>query len=239
MKQKPELILPAGDPEKARFAFEYGADAVYLGLGKYSMRKTEVKYTIAEIDQTIRLAHKLGKRVYITFNIFAHEEHLKTLASDVKKIAKLEPNAFVIADMGILNIVRKNAPKIPIHISTQQSTVNAEAVKFWKSIGVKRVILARELTLKEIAKIHKEVPDIELEMFVHGAMCISYSGRCLLSTYMTGREANLGDCAQPCRWNYKVHSSSVIPSNSSSEALTKLETEEPLKKLKRRGSLHS
>ncbi len=210
MKQKPELILPAGDPEKARFAFEYGADAVYLGLGKYSMRKTEVKYTITEIGQTIKLAHKLGKCVYITFNIFAHEEHLKNLANDVKKIAKLGPDAFVVADMGVLNIVRDNAPKIPIHISTQQNTVNAEAVKFWRKLGVKRVILARELSLKEIAKIHKAVPDMELEMFVHGAMCISYSGRCLLSAYMTGREANLGDCAQPCRWQYKIHNS-VIP----------------------------
>jgi len=205
MKKKAELILPAGDPEKARFAFEYGADAVYLGMAKYSMRKTEVKYSIAEIKSTIEYAHKLGKRVYITFNIFAHDKHLKTLTTDIKKIAKLNPDAFVVADMGVLKIVRENAPKVPIHISTQQNTVNAEAVKFWKNMGIKRVILARELSLKEIANIHKAVPDMELEMFVHGAMCISYSGRCLLSAYMTGREANLGDCAQPCRWNYKVY----------------------------------
>lgn len=205
MKTKAELILPAGDPEKARFAFEYGADAVYLGLAKYSMRKTEVRFTIPEIKSTIEYAHKLGKRVYVTFNIFAHDKHLKTLDSDIKKIAKLGPDAFVIADMGVLKLVKENAPKIPIHVSTQQNTVNAEAVKLWKDFGVKRVILARELSLKEIKKIHKEVPNIELEMFVHGAMCISYSGRCLLSAYMTGREANLGDCAQPCRWNYKVY----------------------------------
>lgn len=205
MKIKPELILPAGDPEKARFAFEYGADAVYLGMAKYSMRKTEVRFTIAEIGKTIEYAHKRGKRVYITFNIFAHDKHLKTLAADIKKIAKLNPDAFVIADMGVLKLVKENAPKIPIHVSTQQNTVNAEAVKLWKDFGVKRVILARELSLKEIKKIHDGVPDIELEMFVHGAMCISYSGRCLLSAYMTGREANLGDCAQPCRWNYKVY----------------------------------
>ena len=177
IKTKPELILPAGDPEKARFAFEYGADAVYLGMAKYSMRKTEVRFTISEIGKTIDYAHKLGKRVYITFNIFAHDKHLKTLASDIKKIAALNPDAFVIADMGVLNIIRKNAPKIPIHISTQQNTVNAEAVKLWKDFGIKRVILARELSLKEIKKIHDEVPDIELEMFVHGAMCISYPSR--------------------------------------------------------------
>lgn len=205
MKIKPELILPAGDPEKARFAFEYGADAVYLGMAKYSMRKTEVRFTIAEIGKTIEYAHERGKRVYITFNIFAHDKHLKTLASDIEKIAKLNPDAFVIADMGVLKLVKESAPKIPIHVSTQQNTVNAEAVKLWKDFGVKRVILARELSLKEIKKIHTEVPDIELEMFVHGAMCISYSGRCLLSAYMTDREANLGDCAQPCRWNYKVY----------------------------------
>lgn len=204
MNKKPELILPAGDPEKARFAFEYGADAVYLGMAKYSMRKTEVRFTIAEIGKTIDYAHKIGKRVYITFNIFAHDKHLKTLASDIKKIAKLGPDAFVVADMGVLNIVWENAPKVPIHISTQQNTVNAEAVKFWKKMGVKRVILARELSLAETKKIHQANPSVELEMFIHGAMCISYSGRCLLSAYMTGREANLGDCAQPCRWNYKV-----------------------------------
>jgi putative protease len=205
MKTKPELILPAGDPEKARFAFEYGADAVYLGMAKYSMRKTEVRFTISEIKSTIEYAHKLGKRVYITFNIFAHDKHLKTLASDIRKIAKLNPDAFVIADMGVLKLVKENAPEIPIHVSTQQNSVNAEAVKLWKDFGVKRVILARELSLKEIKKIHTAVPNIELEMFVHGAMCISYSGRCLLSAYMTGREANLGDCAQPCRWNYNVY----------------------------------
>ena len=129
--KKAELILPAGDPEKARFAFEYGADAVYLGLAKYSMRKTEVRFTIPQIKSTIDYAHKLNKRVYITFNIFAHDKHLKTLASDIKKIARLEPDAFVVADMGVLNIVRQNAPKIPVHISTQQNTVNAEAVRFW------------------------------------------------------------------------------------------------------------
>ncbi|MEK7447607.1 MAG: U32 family peptidase C-terminal domain-containing protein [Patescibacteria group bacterium] len=219
MRTRPELILPAGDPEKARFAFEYGADAVYLGMAKYSMRKTEVRFTISEIKSTIEYAHKLGKRVYITFNIFAHDKHLKTLASDIKKIAKLKPDAFVIADMGVLKIVRENAPEIPIHVSTQQNTVNVEAVKLWKDFGVKRVILARELSLKEIKKIHTEVPDIELEMFVHGAMCISYSGRCLLSAYMTGREANLGDCAQPCRWNYGIIKNSKLKIQNDSEKL--------------------
>ncbi len=222
MNKQPELILPAGDAEKARFTLEYGADAVYLGLPKYSMRKGEVRFTIPQIEKVIRDAHKKGKRVYVTFNIFAHEKHLKTLASDIKKIAKLNPDAFVVADMGVLRIIKENAPKVPIHISTQQNTVNAEAVKLWKDFGVKRVILARELTLKEIKKIHESVPDMELEMFVHGAMCISYSGRCLLSAYMTGREANLGDCAQPCRWEYKikcknekVKSTNAIPDPSS------------------------
>jgi putative protease len=243
MNKKPELILPAGDPEKARFALEYGADAVYLGLPKYSMRKGEVRFTIPQIAKVIEYAHKKNKKVYITFNIFAHDKHLKTLPANIQRIAKFKPDAFVIADMGVLKIIKDNAPLVPIHVSTQQNTVNTEAVKFWKEMGVKRVILARELTLKEIKNIHDEVPDMELEMFVHGAMCISYSGRCLLSAYMTGREANLGDCAQPCRWAYdvkyktsNVKSTDVIPSSA---PVIPSKAEESLKKRKGKGSLHS
>lgn len=201
---KPELVLPGGDLERAKIALDFGADAVYVGLNKYSLRKGEVRFDMPQIKKVIEYAHSLGKKIYVTFNIFAHNEHLKDLEKDMGQIATLNPDAFIMADIGVIQIAKRVAPKIAIHISTQANTTNIEDVKFWKSIGAKRIVLARELTLKEIAQIHKAVPDIELEAFAHGSMCISYSGRCLLSNYMTGRHSNLGDCAQPCRWNYRV-----------------------------------
>lgn len=203
---KTELVLPGGDLKRAKIALDYGADAVYVGLNKYSLRKGEVRFDIPEIGKAIEYAHSLGKKLYVTFNIFAHNEHLKLVERDMAKIAKLGPDAFIIADPGVMMIAKRVAPSIPLHVSTQANTTNIEDVKFWQSLGVARTVLARELTLKEIAAIHKAVPDIELEVFAHGSMCISYSGRCLMSNYMTGRHANLGDCAQPCRWNYKVYS---------------------------------
>lgn len=204
-KTKPELILPGGDPERAKIALDFGADAVYVGLNKHSLRKGEVRFEIPEIKEVIEYAHSKDKRCYVTFNIFAHNRHLSEIKRDIKKIAKLKPDAFIVADPGVLQIARKLAPKIPLHVSTQANVTNTEQVRFYQEMGVKRVVLARELTLDEIKKIHKEVPEMELEIFVHGSMCISYSGRCLLSAYMTGRKANLGDCAQPCRWNYDVY----------------------------------
>lgn len=205
LMNKTELVLPGGDYNRARIALDFGADAVYVGLNKYSLRKGEVRYNLEELERTIQYAHSLKKKIYVTFNIFAHNKHLKTLKADMEKVANLSPDAFIIADIGVINIARKIAPQIPIHVSTQANTTNLETVKFYQELGIKRVVLARELTLKEITEIHKAVPKIELEVFVHGSMCISYSGRCLLSNYMTGRQANLGDCAQPCRWNYNVY----------------------------------
>jgi len=201
---KPELVLPGGDLERAKIALDYGADAVYVGLNKYSLRKGEVRFDIPEIGKAIAYAHSLSKKVYVTFNIFAHNEHLKDIEKDMARVAKLGPDAFIVADIGVVQIAKRVAPQIPLHISTQANTTNIEDVKFWQEMGAKRIVLARELTLKEIAEIHKAVPGMELEVFAHGSMCISYSGRCLLSNYMTGRHANLGDCAQPCRWNYRV-----------------------------------
>ncbi|MEI7690413.1 MAG: U32 family peptidase [bacterium] len=205
MIKAPELILPGGDLERVQIAFEYGADAVYVGLNKYSLRKAEVRFDLAEISEAISYAHKLNKRLFVTFNIFAHNEHLKDLESDIKKVSSFSPDAFIISDPGVFAIAQRVIPKIPIHLSTQANTVNIESVKFWKKNGVKRIVLARELSLDEIKQIHKSVPEMELEIFVHGAMCISYSGRCLLSSYMSGRSANLGKCAQPCRWEYKMY----------------------------------
>jgi putative protease len=174
-------------------------------MNKHSLRKAEVRFDIPEIKEAIQYAHSIGKRLFVTFNIFAHNKQLDDIEKDMKEIAKFEPDAFIIADLGVINIAKRVAPNVPIHVSTQANSVNIEDVKFWREFGAKRVVLARELTLDEIKEIHKAVPDIELEVFVHGSMCISYSGRCLLSNYMTGRHSNLGDCSQPCRWNYNVY----------------------------------
>jgi len=202
---KPELILPGGDLERVKIAFLYGADAVYVGLNKHSLRKAEVRFDIPDIKEAIEHAHLLGKRLFVTFNIFAHNKHLEDIEKDMKAIAKFKPDAFIMADIGVINIAKRVAPNVAIHVSTQANTVNIEDVKFWRDYGAKRVVLARELSLAEIKEIHETVPDIELEAFVHGSMCISYSGRCLMSNYVKGRDANLGECVQPCRWNYNVY----------------------------------
>lgn len=197
--------MPGGDLHRVKIAFLYGADAVYIGLDKYSLRKAKVRFTIPEIKKAIEYAHKIGKKLYVTFNIFAHDKHLKTIEKDMKEIAAAKPDAFIIADPGIVLISKKVAPGIPIHLSTQANTVNSASVKFWQAQGIKRVVLGREATLEEIKVIKKSVPTMELEVFVHGAMCISYSGRCLMSAALTGRSANLGECTQPCRWNYNLY----------------------------------
>ncbi len=202
---KPELILPGGDLERVKIAFTYGADAVYVGINKHSLRKAEVRFDVAEVGEAIKYAHSIGKRLFVTFNIFAHNHQLDAIAKDMEAIADFKPDAFIMADLGVINLAKQVAPNVPIHVSTQANTVNIEDVKFWRDFGAKRVVLARELSLTEIKEIHDAVPDIELEAFVHGSMCISYSGRCLMSNYMTGRDANNGECAQPCRWNYNVY----------------------------------
>lgn len=201
----PELILPAGDLNKTKFAFMYGADSVYGGLAHYSLRKAEINFTYKSLGEAIDHAHGLKKKFYITLNIFPKNSQINTLKKEIKKLAKLNPDAFIISDPGLIQVSKKLAPKIRIHLSTQANSLNYETIKFWKSQGIKRVVLARELTLEEITEIKKKVPGIELEAFVHGAMCISYSGRCLMSSIMTGRESNQGLCTQPCRWQYKVH----------------------------------
>ncbi len=201
----PELILPGGDIERTKIAFQFGADAVYVGLNEYSLRKAEVRFSLDEIKEAISYAHRINKRLFVTFNILAHNKDLSKLKSEMLKVASFKPDAFIIADPGIVSLSQQLAPEIPIHLSTQANTINIEGVKFWQKQGVKRIVLARELSLDEINEIHAAVPSIELEIFVQGAMCVSYSGRCLLSNYMTGREANLGNCSQPCRWDYNMY----------------------------------
>ena len=208
MNKRVELLLPAGNIEKLDYAINYGADAIYMGMVDFSlrtMRKGDV-ITSENLKRAIELAHSYDKKVYMTLNIYAYDEDIKNLYEHIDIIKDAGPDALIVSDFGILNIVKNKLPDIDIHISTQTNTLNSEAVKFWKDFGATRVILARELSIKQLAQIRKNVPDIELEVFVHGAQCVSLSGRCLLSDYMTHgeRKANHGGCSQPCRWKYKL-----------------------------------
>ena len=208
MEKKVELLLPAGNIEKLDYAINYGADAIYMGMVDFSlrtMRKGDV-ITADNLKKAIDLEHSYGKKVYMTLNIYAYDEDINNLYKTIDIIQDAAPDALIVSDFGILNIIKHKLPDIDIHISTQTNTLNSEAVKFWRDFGAARVILARELSIKQIAQIRKNVPDIELEVFVHGAQCVSLSGRCLLSDYMTHgeRKANHGGCSQPCRWKYKL-----------------------------------
>ncbi|MCR4881446.1 MAG: U32 family peptidase [bacterium] len=204
----PELLMPAGNLEKLEYAVTYGADAVYLGMVDLSLRSMKSGEIIDEfnIKSAVDTAHKLGAKAYMTANIFAFDEDIEILKRNLNLIREAKPDAIIFSDFGIMNVLKKELPEIPLHVSTQTNILNTEAVKFWQDMGATRVILARELSLEQIAKIKKNVPDIEVEVFVHGAQCMSFSGRCLLSDYMTAdeRKANHGNCAQPCRWNYKL-----------------------------------
>ncbi len=200
--------MPAGNIEKMKYAYAYGADACYLGLVDYSlrtMRKGEL-ITRENLKSAIDTARALNKKAYLTLNIFAYDEDIKSLEESADIIKNANPHAIILSDFGVYRTVRKYLPDIDLHISTQTNILNTEAVKFWRDMGATRVILARELSLKQIEAIKKAVPDIEVEIFVHGSQCMSYSGRCLLSDYMTKgeRKANHGGCAQPCRWSYKL-----------------------------------
>ena len=203
-----ELLLPAGNIEKLDYAINYGADAVYLGMVDFSlrsMRKGEI-ITAENLKNAVDLAHSYGKKVYMTLNIYAFNEDIDNLYKTLDIIKEAKPDALIVSDFGILNVIKRELPEIALHISTQTNTLNYEAVKYWRDFGAKRVILARELSIEQIRTIREKVPDIELECFVHGSQCVSFSGRCLLSDYMTNgeRQANHGGCAQPCRWSYKL-----------------------------------
>lgn len=201
--KKPELLAPAGDLDKLKMAIIYGADAVYLGGEEFGLRKSSKNFTIDEIDEGVRFAHEKNKKVYVTLNIIPHNEDLIGLEEYVKKLEKVNVDGVIVSDPGVFSIVRKTTPNLPIHLSTQASVTNFETIMFWYNLGVKRIVVARELSLKEIKEIVDKGPkDLEIEAFIHGAMCISYSGRCLLSNYMAGRDANRGACAHPCRWKY-------------------------------------
>lgn len=203
MNKKPELLAPAGNLEKLKFAVIYGADAVYLGGKNFGLRAFAGNFDLEEIEEGVNFAHEKGVKVYVTVNIFPHNEDLEGLPEYVKALEKIGVDAIICSDPGVIKIIKETAPSIPLHISTQANTVNWASAQFWYEQGAERIILARELSLEDVKEIRRRVP-VELETFIHGAMCISYSGRCLLSNYMAGRDANRGECAQACRWNYSL-----------------------------------
>ena len=199
-----ELLAPAGNRAKLEAALYFGADAAYIGGKNFSLRSFADNFSGEELKSALAYAHSLGKRVYVTVNIFARNADTAALCDYFAFLAEAGADAAIISDPGVFYACRRSAPALPVHISTQANVTNKYAVKFWRDLGASRVILARELSVEEIAGIHAFVPDIELEAFVHGAMCISYSGRCLLSNYLAGRESNRGECVQACRWNWQV-----------------------------------
>jgi len=199
-----ELLAPAGNFTKMKYALEYGADSIYLGLPDFSLRARINDFTPQKLIKAIEYAHQRHKKIYITVNVYAHNRHLNKIEKSLKFLNKLKPDGVIISDPGVLIMAKKYLKNIDLHLSTQANTTNWQSAKFWYEQGIKRIILARELSIKEIAVIHKKVPKLELESFVHGAMCMSYSGRCLLSAWFNQRSANLGDCSHPCRWDYNV-----------------------------------
>lgn len=201
---KPELLSPAGTLKNMRYAFAYGADAVYAGQPRYSLRVRNNEFTHDNLAKGIAEAHALGKKFYVVVNIAPHNAKLKTFIRDLTPVVEMQPDALIMSDPGLIMLVREAFPQMPIHLSVQANAVNWATVKFWQQMGLTRVILSRELSLEEIAEIRQQVPEMEIEIFVHGALCMAYSGRCLLSGYMNKRDPNQGTCTNACRWEYKV-----------------------------------
>lgn len=198
-----ELVAPAGNLEKLKFALHYGADAVYIGGKDYSLRAQADNFSIADIKASIEFAHERGRKVYLAMNIFAHNVDITGIRAYLEELAAVPPDALIVSDPGVFNTVRSVLPEVPVHISTQANVTNTQSADFWFSAGAKRIVLARELSVEEIKEITQKRPG-DYEMFIHGAMCMSYSGRCLISDFLTGRGANVGDCTHPCRWKYAV-----------------------------------
>jgi putative protease len=199
-----ELLSPAGNLEKIRYAIYYGADAVYAGSQDFSLRAKADNFSHEDLVAATEFCHQHGKKLYVPLNIYAHNRHIEPISSYISRLSKARVDAVIVSDIGICQMVSEIAPELPIHISTQANTTSYRSVKGWQKLGAKRIILARELTSSEILEIRQRCPDMELEIFVHGAMCVSYSGRCLLSSYLNHRSANLGECTQPCRWEYSL-----------------------------------
>ena len=200
--RKPEVLAPAGNLEKLKFAVDFGADAVYLGGKLFNLRAKAGNFTIEEMAEGIEYAHSRGVKVYVTLNAFARNADFGAIEEFIKEVKELSPDAFIVSDLGVLATVREVAPEVEVHLSTQANATNYRAVEVYRSLGVSRVVLARELSIPEIKEIKERVPEVELEVFVHGAMCMAYSGRCLLSNYLSYRESNKGACSQSCRWKF-------------------------------------
>lgn len=200
---KPELLAPAGNFEKIKWAFMYGADAVYFGGQDYSLRANAENLNLDEIKEACTFSHSLNKKVYVTVNIVFHNEDIDGLKEYIKALYEIKVDAIIISDPLVIDIVKEVAPSLEIHLSTQQSTLDYESCKFWKSMGISRIVLGRETSESDIKEIIKK-SDIEIETFIHGAMCVGYSGRCVLSNYLTNRDSNRGGCSQICRWNFKL-----------------------------------
>lgn len=207
----PELLSPAGTLKNMRYAFAYGADAVYAGQPRYSLRVRNNEFNHANLKQGIDEAHALGKKLYVVNNISPHNAKLKTFVRDLEPVIEMGPDALIMSDPGLIMMVRENFPDMPIHLSVQANAVNWATVKFWQQMGVTRTILSRELSLDEIEEIRMKVPEMELEVFVHGALCMAYSGRCLLSGYINKRDPNQGTCTNACRWKYDAHEATETP----------------------------
>ena len=205
MNKVPELLMPVGSPDILPLALRFGADAVYLGSDALSLRAKADNFTDEALAEAIRLTHSFGKRLYLAVNIFAHEADLEEARALFGRLAAWpdKPDAFIVSDLGLLRLAGSLCPQVPVHVSTQTNSTNSETLRFWYELGVRRVVLARELSLTEIAAVRERIPaDMETEVFVHGSMCMSYSGRCLISNFLNGRDANRGLCSQPCRWKY-------------------------------------
>lgn len=200
-----ELLSPAGNIEKLRTAFNYGADAAYMGMTEFSLRKNAGNFSEKEIEEVKEIKRLSGKKIYCTMNILFHQNQIEKVMNMKDEISAWPFDAFIISDIGLIPFLQKNFPERELHLSTQASCINSESVKMYRDMGFKRVILGREASLDDIKRIRDRVPDIELEAFVHGAMCMAYSGRCLLSAHLAGRSGNQGDCSHTCRWNYKLH----------------------------------
>ena len=216
---RPELLSPAGTLKNMRYAFAYGADAVYAGQPRYSLRVRNNEFDHDNLQLGINEAHALGKKLYVVANIQPHNSKLKTFVRDMKPVIDMQPDALIMSDPGLIMMVREHFPEMPVHLSVQANAVNWATVKFWEQMGLERVILSRELSLDEIEEIRQHCPTIQLEVFVHGALCMAYSGRCLLSGYLNKRDPNQGTCTNACRWNYATQPAAVDPNTGEAMAV--------------------
>ncbi len=202
---KPELLAPAGGWEQLRYALHFGADAVYLACDRFGLRARAANFSLADLPAAVALAHEAGARVYVTCNAYAHDDDLGQLPEYARAMEDAGVDAAIVSDLGVMSVVQQHAPSVAIHVSTQASVSNAQAALMWYKLGARRVVCAREMSVAEIAQLRQAIPaDMEIEVFVHGAMCMAISGRCLISDYLTGRHANKGECTQPCRWEYQL-----------------------------------